>query len=53
MHVLPLPFGLALAVLPRREIDRIRRRKIVCQFIRDADAAKRDRFVDDLRYYRV
>ena len=24
MHVLPLPFGLALAVLPRREADRLR-----------------------------
>lgn len=52
MHVLPLPFGFALAVLPRREVDRIRRRAIVCQFIRSADA-KRDPFVDDLRYYRV
>jgi hypothetical protein len=52
MHVLPLPFGLALAVLSRREVDRIRRRKIVCEFIRTADT-KRDPFVDDLRYYRV
>ena len=24
MHVLPLPFGLALALLPRREADRLR-----------------------------
>lgn len=24
MHVLPLPFGLALALLPRREANRIR-----------------------------
>ena len=25
MHVLPLPFGMALAVLPRREAQRLRR----------------------------
>ncbi len=24
MHVLPLPFGLALAVLPRRDADQLR-----------------------------
>ncbi len=24
MHVLPLPFGLALALIPRREADRLR-----------------------------
>jgi len=24
MHVLPLPFGLALAVIPRREADKLR-----------------------------
>jgi hypothetical protein len=27
MHVLPLPFGLALAVLPRRDADKIRTEK--------------------------
>jgi hypothetical protein len=52
MHVLPLPFGFAFAVLRRREVDRIRRREIVCEFVRAADT-KRDCFVDDLRYYRV
>jgi hypothetical protein len=52
MHVLPLPFGRALALLPRREIDRIRRRETVRHFIRNA-TRPRDRFVDDLRYYRV
>jgi hypothetical protein len=24
MHVLPLPFGLALALIPRREVDKLR-----------------------------
>lgn len=52
MHVLPLPFGQALALLPRREIDRIRRRDSVRVHIRNA-VRSRDRFVDDLRYYRV
>jgi hypothetical protein len=52
MHVLPLPFGLALAVLPRREIDRIRRRDFMRLHIRNA-VRTRDHFVDDLRYYRV
>lgn len=28
MHVLPLPFGLALALLPRHEADHLRREKI-------------------------
>jgi hypothetical protein len=27
MHVLPLPFGLALALIPRREADRLRARE--------------------------
>jgi hypothetical protein len=27
MHVLPLPFGLALAVLPRREVQRLGKSK--------------------------
>ncbi len=27
MHVLPLPFGLALAVLPRRDADKFRTEK--------------------------
>jgi hypothetical protein len=52
MHLLPLPFGLALALLPRREVDRIRRREIVRPYIRNA-VRSRDRFVDDVRYFRV
>jgi hypothetical protein len=52
MHVLPLPFGLVLALLPRREIERIRRRDFMRPHIRNA-ARTRERFVDDLRYFRV
>jgi hypothetical protein len=29
MHVLPLPFGLALALLPRREASKLRAPKVV------------------------
>ena len=52
MHLLPLPFGLALALLPRREADRIRRREVLRPYIRNA-VRSRDRFVDDVRYFRV
>jgi hypothetical protein len=52
MHALPLPFGFALALIPRRELDRIRRRDVVRLAIRDA-ATRRDLFPDDIRYYRV
>jgi len=49
MHVLPLPFGLALAVLPRREADLIRpkdKRPIVVH----RGTSTRDRVLSDLRY---
>jgi hypothetical protein len=51
MHVLPLPFGLALAVLPRHEVDRIRRRETVRFHIRNA-IRPRDRVLDDISYFR-
>ena len=49
MHVLPLPFGLALAVLPRREADLMRpkdKRPIVVH----RTAGVRERVLSDLRY---
>ena len=49
MHVLPLPFGLALAVLPRREADLIRpkdKRPIVVH----RTAGVRERILSDVRY---
>jgi hypothetical protein len=51
MHVLPLPFGLALAVLPRREIDRIRRRDMLRVHLRNA-IRPRERVLDDISYFR-
>jgi hypothetical protein len=50
MHVLPLPFGLALALMPRREADTIRRKDEVRPLIRNA-VRPRDRYLSDLRYF--
>lgn len=36
MHVLPLPFGLALALMPRREADNIRRKEVIRPHLRTA-----------------
>jgi hypothetical protein len=49
MHVLPLPFGLALALLPRREADLVRARKRAPIVVRRGPAV-RDRVLTDLRY---
>jgi hypothetical protein len=50
MHVLPLPFGLALAVLPRREADTIRRKEEVRPLLRTA-IRPRDSYLSDVRYF--
>jgi hypothetical protein len=50
MHVLPLPFGLALALLPRREADTIRRKEEVRPLLRTA-VRPRDSYLADLRYF--
>ncbi len=49
MHVLPLPFGLALALLPRREADRLQRTKTVRRYIRTA-ITPREQILGDLRF---
>jgi hypothetical protein len=48
MHVLPLPFGLALALIPRREADRMRAREDFRPIIRNA-ITPRDRILGDVR----
>ena len=48
MHVLPLPFGLALAVIPRREADRLQRRETVRPLIRNA-VKPRDRILGEVQ----
>lgn len=49
MHVLPLPFGMALALLPRREADRLRRKQTVRHHLRTA-ITPRDRILGDVRF---
>jgi hypothetical protein len=49
MHVLPLPFGLALALLPRREAIQLRRAVKVRDYVRTA-ITPRERILGDVRY---
>jgi hypothetical protein len=49
MHVLPLPFGLAVAVLPRREARMIRPKEDRPIVVR-RNPGTRDRVLCDLRY---
>lgn len=50
MHVLPLPFGLALALMPRREADTIRRKEEIRPHLRNV-VRPRDAILSDLRYF--
>jgi hypothetical protein len=50
MHVLPLPFGLALALMPRREANTIRRKEEVRPLLRSA-VRPRDKYLADIRYF--
>ena len=47
MHVLPLPFGMALALVPKREAARLRSRELVRPLIRNA-ITPRDRILGDV-----
>lgn len=48
MHVLPLPFGLALALIPRREAEKIRARENIRPILRKA-TRPRDELLGDVR----
>jgi hypothetical protein len=48
MHVLPLPFGLALALIPRREANRIRAREEIRPILRNT-IRPREQFLGDVR----
>ena len=48
MHVLPLPFGLALAVLPRREANKLRIERPPLRISRGP--SHRQRILSDIRY---
>jgi hypothetical protein len=49
MHVLPLPFGLALALMPRREADNFRRKEEIRPLLRKA-IRPRDAILGDVNY---
>jgi len=48
MHVLPLPFGLALALVPRREADSFGRRARARNF--DKTVHVREQILGDMKY---
>ena len=50
MHVLPLPFGLALALMARREADTIRPRKEIWPRPRNT-ISPRDQILGDIRFF--
>jgi len=51
MHVLPLPFGTAIALLPRREAEKLREPKQLSTTARRGHP--RERFLADTRYAAV
>jgi hypothetical protein len=54
MHVLPLPFGLALALLPRREASLISKPKApISVYRRHGGLSHRDRVVREIHYANV
>ena len=50
MHVLPLPFGLALALMPRRQADTFRRKEEIRPHLRNA-IRPRDAILGDSRWF--
>ena len=50
MHVLPLPFGLALALIPRREANKLRDKPVRIPFEQTVHC--RERILCDNRYFR-
>ena len=52
MHVLPLPFGLALALMPRRQADTIRRKEEIRPHVRSA-IRPHDQILGDVRYFHL
>lgn len=51
MHVLPLPFGLALALIPRRDADKLRddERTVRVRFEKTTHA--REQILGDLKHF--
>ena len=51
MHVLPLPFGLALALLPRREAAKLRDEDVELRVPYEKTIHARERILGDIRYF--
>jgi hypothetical protein len=51
MHVLPLPFGFALALLPRREAEQLRPCAEEVRPRADRSMSPRERILGDVRYF--
>ena len=50
MHVLPLPFGLALALMPRRDADTFRSKEEIRPHLRNA-IRPREQLLGDVRFF--
>jgi hypothetical protein len=49
MHVLPLPFGLALALIPRREADKLRDEPVRVPIEKTVHA--REQILGDIKHF--
>jgi hypothetical protein len=49
MHVLPLPFGLALALIPRREADKLHDDPVRVRFEKTVHA--REQILGDIKHF--
>jgi hypothetical protein len=51
MHVLPLPFGLALALIPRREADKLREDESPVRVRFEKTPHAREQILGDLKHF--
>ena len=51
MHVLPLPFGLALALIPRRDADKLRDDEPTVRVRFEKTTHAREQILGDLRHF--
>ena len=51
MHVLPLPFGLALALIPRRDADKLREEDPSSRISFEKTTHARERILGDINHF--
>ena len=51
MHVLPLPFGLALALIPRRDADKLRDDEPTVRVRYEKTTHAREQILGDLKHF--